>query len=276
MKPSPRFLKMFCIAIILFNLINLTENWRTDRRPRVFGDKVPDQMLSPDLKNVQRKLVILHDYFRTKVIPPASNMLNMKWHNGAAKTAQKWATACKFLIHDSIKGRHQKNFGTCGQNIFVSTHKVPWMFVMKSWFIERKNFTFGSPNNSLGEIGHYTQMVWATSHKVGCGLAKCKNGPNGRTFYNYVCNYCPTGNYLDKFWFPYKIGRPCASCRNHCHKNGKLCTNSCQTVDLWSNCGELFKTFRSWLCHTATAEGLDRRKKCAATCGCKGKIYDGM
>lgn len=66
------------------------------------------------------------------------------------------------------------------------------MFALKSWFIERQNFTYGSSKNDLKVVGHYTQMVWAATHKVGCGLAKCmRGGPHGKHFYNYVCNYCP-------------------------------------------------------------------------------------
>lgn len=35
-------------------------------------------------------------------------------------------------------------------------------------------------------------MVWAASHKVGCGLSKCaRGGPRNKPFFNYVCNYCP-------------------------------------------------------------------------------------
>lgn len=63
---------------------------------------------------------------------------------------------------------------------------------MRMWFAERQNFTYGSPNNELSVVGHYTQMVWAATHKVGCGLARCmKGGPRNKPFYNYVCNYCP-------------------------------------------------------------------------------------
>ena len=49
-----------------------------------------------------------------------------KWHAGAAKAAQKWAEACYALTHDNATGLHTDAFGSCGQNIFISTAQVPW------------------------------------------------------------------------------------------------------------------------------------------------------
>lgn len=35
-------------------------------------------------------------------------------------------------------------------------------------------------------------MIWAATHKVGCGISKCsRGGPKNKPYYNYVCNYCP-------------------------------------------------------------------------------------
>lgn len=45
-------------------------------------------------------------------------------------------------------------------------------------------------------IGHYTQLVWAKSTKIGCGIVKYKE-----LFFNkkyLVCNYGPAGNYMDR------------------------------------------------------------------------------
>nr|XP_022911082.1 cysteine-rich secretory protein 2-like [Onthophagus taurus] len=147
------------------------------------------------IRNVQRYIVRKHNKFRSVVKPAASNMLRMRWHVGAAKSAQNWANQCMFLTHDDSKGRNDKNYGACGQNIFVSTHPVQWLFAMRTWFAEKKYFTYGSTKNNLKLVGHYTQMVWATSQFVGCGFAKCdKNSgfPGKSTYYNYVCNYCPS------------------------------------------------------------------------------------
>lgn len=51
------------------------------------------------------------------------------WHAEAARDAQRWADQCQFLIHDNVTGRWVDDFGSCGQNIFVSTHQVPWWVI---------------------------------------------------------------------------------------------------------------------------------------------------
>ena len=46
------------------------------------------------------------------------------------------------------------------------------------------------PNGDFSGYGHYTQMIWDTSVRVGCGQATSTTG------YLYVtCNYDPPGNY---------------------------------------------------------------------------------
>lgn len=45
--------------------------------PIIYGDKLQFRFISPRNKKVQRRIVMLHDFFRTKVTPPASNMLSM-------------------------------------------------------------------------------------------------------------------------------------------------------------------------------------------------------
>lgn len=47
--------------------------------PRLYGDKLQFRFITPRNRRVQRRLVMLHDFFRTKVTPPAANMLSMVW-----------------------------------------------------------------------------------------------------------------------------------------------------------------------------------------------------
>ena len=45
----------------------------------------------------------------------------------------------------------------------------------------------------LHEIGHYTQLVWDATHRVGCGVQRCHMaaGTKRQEYFLYVCNYCP-------------------------------------------------------------------------------------
>ncbi|XP_054284405.1 cysteine-rich secretory protein 2-like [Macrosteles quadrilineatus] len=258
------------LYLVLLLLIVVGHSWKTNRKPRVYGDKLPRRVLTPSSRQVQRKIVVYHNFFRTHVHPAAADMLSMTWHKGAALSAQRWADQCQLLTHDNLSGRWIDSYGSCGQNIFISTHQVPWFFAIKTWFLERHNFTYDG-DNSLIEVGHYTQLVWASTHKVGCGFAECQRN-SGKKYFSYVCNYCPIGNYLEKLSRPYKKGKACSGCPGHC-KLGKLCTNSCPAADLWANCGELYNTWPQWLCRTDhTRQGRERRDNCKATCTCEGKI----
>ncbi|XP_046403123.1 cysteine-rich secretory protein 2-like [Ischnura elegans] len=304
--PGP-LLALFLSAVLLPSLLLTTDPfltttgahaWKTDRKPKVFGDRIPVKLLTPTNRKVQRKIAYYHNFFRSRVSPPASDMLSMSWHKGAARAAQKWANRCLMLTHDDVHGRWTDDYGSCGQNIFISTHQVPWFFAIKTWFMERHNFTYGSSKNDLYVVGHYTQMVWASTHKVGCGFARCPSAPlhipgksarlrrhGGRlqamslpslatrkTYYSYICNYCPIGNFVERLGRPYKKGEPCSGCPDHC-RNNKLCTNSCPVADLWINCGDLNSTWHNWLCnHGDSAEGQERQKSCKATCTCGGRI----
>lgn len=64
-------------------------------------------------------------------------------------------------------------------------------------------------------------------------------------FYNWFSYF--SGNYLEKLSRPYKRGKPCSGCPDHCRLS-KLCTNSCPAADLWANCGELYDTWPQVLC----------------------------
>ncbi|CAG9098837.1 unnamed protein product [Plutella xylostella] len=225
-------------------------------------DKIPYIALSPQRATVRRKIVLYHNFFRTKVRPSASNMLLMSWSPVAAAQAQRYAEKCVFLQHNDPRENTVPPLGACGQNLFVAAQKTPWFFGIKTWFLEYRNFTYGAPIANLSVVGHYTQMSWATSHKVGCGVAYCPGGPWGQ-FFNYVCHYCPGGNLDTLTQYPYKVGKPCADCPDHC-LSGSLCTNPCFKKDMYSNCAEL-----------VTTPGVDVCKLgyCNATCSCGDKVH---
>jgi len=65
---------------------------------------------------------------------------------------------------------------------------------VESWASEKQYYDYASngcsapPNQSCG---HYTQVVWANSTKLGCGYNHCASITYG---YTIVCNYAPGGN----------------------------------------------------------------------------------
>lgn len=59
-----------------------------------------------------------------------------------------------------------------------------------AWYNEKSNYTYSS-NSCSGVCGHYTQVVWKNSTKLGCAGVVCSNG--GGIIYG--CNYNPPGNY---------------------------------------------------------------------------------
>jgi pathogenesis-related protein 1 len=44
-----------------------------------------------------------------------------------------------------------------------------------AWANEVNQYSYNGNSCSSGACGHYTQMVWADTLKVGCGTAKCGN-----------------------------------------------------------------------------------------------------
>lgn len=79
-------------------------------------------------------------------------------------------------------------------------------------------------------VGHYTQVVWARTNRIGCGVALCGPGTLiGEGGVYLVCKYTPAGN-LEvqrggslRIVPPYLEGLPCATCGETCSSNGRLC-----------------------------------------------------
>nr|CAD7586036.1 unnamed protein product [Timema genevievae] len=65
-----------------------------------------------------------------------------------------------------------------------------------------EKFTFSS------STGHYTQLVWADTHLVGCGSISFPSGSWNKN--QLACNYGPGGNMIGAS--VYKEGKPCSKC----------------------------------------------------------------
>lgn len=105
------------------------------------------------------------------------NLLSLpqKYHHGAARSAQKWAEQCRLLTHDTAKGRWVDNYGACGQNIFVSTQKVPW------WERERDD-----PFLPKSSISDAVYLLFAGFSRWGCGLQRDRISPTDPRTMNWA------------------------------------------------------------------------------------------
>nr|Q2XXQ5.1 RecName: Full=Cysteine-rich venom protein DIS2; Short=CRVP; AltName: Full=Cysteine-rich secretory protein DIS2; Short=CRISP-DIS2; Flags: Precursor [Dispholidus typus]AAZ75596.1 CRISP-DIS2 [Dispholidus typus] len=212
---------------------------------------------SPRIKAKQREIVDKHNAFRRSVRPTASNMLRMEWYSEAASNAERWAYRC--ILDHSPKTSRILNGIKCGENIYMSSIPMTWIDIIKLWHDEYKNFIYGVGANPPGSvIGHYTQIVWYKSYRVGCAASYC---PSSSYNYFYVCQYCPAGNFAGLTATPYKSGPTCGDCPSACD-NG-LCTNPCSREDVFMNCKSLVAQ--------SNCQDDYIRKNCPATCFCPNK-----
>uniref|UniRef100_A0A8C3Y172 SCP domain-containing protein n=1 Tax=Catharus ustulatus TaxID=91951 RepID=A0A8C3Y172_CATUS len=160
----------------------------------------------------QQKLIVdRHNALRRGVKPTASNMMKMEWCPQAARNAQTWANQCTYKHSPPYMRRTSE---LCGENLLMSFNPLSWPQVLQIWYNEEKNFVYGTGGKTQWNVfGHYTQMVWHNSYKVGCAFAFCNNATLS---YFYICHYCPAGNLRESMKTPYKEGKPCGDCPNAC------------------------------------------------------------
>lgn len=67
--------------------------------------------------------------------------------------------------------------------------------VCRSWYDEIRDFSFGiEARGRTATTGHFTQIVWKSSRKLGVGLSKTRTGK-----VVVVCNYDPSGNIAGQY-----------------------------------------------------------------------------
>jgi len=133
-----------------------------------------------------------HNQVRANVSPAAATPIPpLAWDQALGDVAQAYAEECNF----------EHSMGPYGENLFASSGNTPPAAVVKSWADEVAQYDYAT-NGCSGVCGHYTQVVWADSTKLGCGVASCtENSPFGAQFPTWqlwVCNYDPPGNFVGK------------------------------------------------------------------------------
>ncbi len=115
---------------------------------------------------------------------------HLTWSPELASFAQAWADT---LARQKCRLKHRPATGAdaqkYGEKIFSMTGDTPTADdVVASWAAEAQGYD-ARTGRCKGVCGHYTQVVWRDSQRLGCGMAAC-----GDTEV-WVCNYDPRGNY---------------------------------------------------------------------------------
>ncbi|HMO78438.1 MAG TPA: CAP domain-containing protein [Candidatus Paceibacterota bacterium] len=67
--------------------------------------------------------------------------------------------------------------------------------VVNDWASEVAHYNYNQNNCVPGKVcGHYTQIVWAETTEVGCGVSQCRQGNTQSEV--WVCRYNPPGNFI--------------------------------------------------------------------------------
>jgi pathogenesis-related protein 1 len=119
----------------------------------------------------------------------------MSWNAALAATAQAWADGCTddeapVGLIDHNAGRSDGHPYYVGENVYGSSGGASGPGAVELWASEESDYDYDA-NTCSGVCGHYTQVVWATSVDLGCGISTCPDLTYGTSI---VCNYGPGGN----------------------------------------------------------------------------------
>ena len=112
----------------------------------------------------------------------------IEWDKTVVSFAQQYANQrfndCR-LVHSG---------GPYGENIAWGSPDLSAKDAVQLWVDEKPFYNYETNTCAAGELcGHYTQVVWRKSVRIGCAKVRCTDNIGG-TF--IICNYEPPGNFL--------------------------------------------------------------------------------
>lgn len=133
-----------------------------------------------EAQNSPQDFVDAHNKVRAK-----EGLGPMTWDQKVATFAENYAKQrvdCKLQHSDPATHPY-------GENLFFGPEATAATAV-EDWYSEKENYDYNTNSCLKGMCGHYTQVVWRDSVRLGCGRVKCTNG-----LFFITCNYDPAGNW---------------------------------------------------------------------------------
>ncbi|MCP3729638.1 CAP domain-containing protein [Sphingomonas sp. MG17] len=137
---------------------------------------------------MKRALLTMHNTARLSARVP-----ELAWDDALARDATAYA---RELARRGVFEHSKQPRGNPpqGENLWTGTHGAYRYDEMAQHWIDEQRFFVNNPipnvsrSGKFGDVGHYTQIVWRSTTRVGCGFAS-----NRRDDY-LVCRYTPAGN----------------------------------------------------------------------------------
>ncbi|KAI8366261.1 CAP domain-containing protein [Blakeslea trispora] len=119
----------------------------------------------------------------------------LHWDDELARFAQKWSNRCEF----------EHSHGDYGENIAAGYET--WSDAIDAWYDEVKYYNYKQTGFDE-ETGHFTQLVWKSTDKIGCGVRFCKDLWGGVKL--YTCSYSSYGNIVggNNYYFKKNVLAP--------------------------------------------------------------------
>ena len=134
------------------------------------------------------RLLAAHNREREAVgVPP------LVWDDALSESARGWAD--QLAATGSFHHAPERSFDPEGENLWAGTKNYFSLERMvAAWVREKRFFVAGRfPDNSttgnVADVGHYTQLIWRNTTRVGCATA------SGAVEDVLVCRYSAAGNY---------------------------------------------------------------------------------
>ncbi|TKY54606.1 Pathogenesis-related protein PR-1 [Spatholobus suberectus] len=191
------------LVLFLFLLVTFTSNVNTlsaspqskSSIPQLTQQKRPDN--NETIYRVSKQLCwgctaeSLEFLFRHNLVRATKWELPLMWNFQLEQYARWWAGQRKA----DCKPEHSfpENDFKLGENIYWGSGST-WTptDAVRAWADEEKYYTYATNTCAPRQIcGHYTQIVWNSTRRIGCARVVCDDGDVFMT-----CNYDPVGNYV--------------------------------------------------------------------------------
>ncbi|KAG8367695.1 hypothetical protein BUALT_Bualt16G0099800 [Buddleja alternifolia] len=191
MKPNP----LYCLVIL--TIIQISNHLVQSEPPLVATATARDPPNNETIYKISKQLCwhcmgeSIQFLFGHNLVRARKWELPLVWDSQLENYARWWAgkrqADCQ-LVHSFPEGDFK-----LGENIYWGSGST-WtpMDAVGAWADEEKYYRYSGNSCEEGQqCGHYTQIVWRTTQKIGCARVVCDSGDVFMT-----CNYYPPGNYI--------------------------------------------------------------------------------